>query len=174
LDLSHFESGCQALLADLQRMMNDRDFMRQALIEARRAADEDEVPVGAVLVAQDGAVLARAHNQTIAQSDPTAHAEIIALRQGCRVVGNYRLMKAILYVTVEPCIMCLGALLQARIARIVFGARDPKWGGAGSLYNLADDARLNHTIAVEGGLLEEECRVLMQDFFRSKRRPTTN
>jgi tRNA(adenine34) deaminase len=150
-------------------MWNDNTFMRQALEEARLAAREDEVPIGAVVVAHDGAVLARARNQTIARCDPTGHAEIIALREASQAVGNFRLLNTAIYVTIEPCIMCVGALLQARVARIVFGAWDPKWGGAGSLYNLADDARLNHTISVQGGVLEEECRAVMQDFFRSKR-----
>lgn len=143
--------------------------MRQALLEAQQAARQDEVPVGAVLVARDGTVLTRAHNQTIALCDPTAHAEILALRAASQAVGNYRLLNTTLYVTIEPCIMCMGALLQARVARILFGAKDPKWGGAGSLYNLAADTSLNHTIDVQGGLLENECRELIQDFFRAKR-----
>jgi tRNA(adenine34) deaminase len=149
--------------------MNDHDFMHQALEEARLAAREEEVPVGALLVDGNGAVLARARNQTIARCDPTAHAEIVALREACQVVGNYRLVNTALYVTIEPCIMCAGALLQARVARIVFGARDPRWGGAGSLYNLTDDERLNHRISVQGGVLEEDCRSLMQAFFRERR-----
>jgi tRNA(adenine34) deaminase len=143
--------------------------MRQALLEAQQAARHDEVPVGAVLVARDGTVLARAHNQTIALCDPTAHAEILSLRAASQAVGNYRLLNTTLYVTIEPCIMCMGALLQARVAGILFGAKDPKWGGAGSLYNLAADTSLNHTIDVQGGLLENECRELIQDFFRAKR-----
>lgn len=143
--------------------------MRQALLEAQQAARADEVPVGAVLVAQDGTVLARAHNQTIALCDATAHAEILALRAASRAIGNYRLLNTTLYVTIEPCIMCMGALLQARVVRIVFGAKDPKWGGAGSRYNLASDADLNHTIDVQGGLLETECRELIQNFFQTKR-----
>lgn len=149
--------------------MNYSHFMREALLEAQQAAREDEVPVGAVLVAQDGTVLAKAHNRTIALCDPTAHAEILAMRAASLALGNYRLLNTILYVTIEPCIMCMGALLQARVARIVFGARDPKCGGAGSCYNLAADTRLNHTIAVQGGLLENECRELIQDFFQAKR-----
>ncbi|NVL90625.1 MAG: tRNA adenosine(34) deaminase TadA [Desulfobacterales bacterium] len=149
--------------------MNHSDFMREALLEAKLAAREDEVPVGAVIVAQDGIVLAKTHNQTIALCDPTAHAEILALREASRVIGNYRLLNTTLYVTIEPCIMCMGALVQARVARIVYGAKDPKWGGAGSCYNLAADTGLNHTINVEEGLLENECRELMQEFFRSKR-----
>jgi tRNA(adenine34) deaminase len=143
--------------------------MRQALLEAQEAVQEDEVPVGAVLVAQDGTVLAKAHNQTIALCDPTAHAEILALRAASRALGNYRLPNTTLYVTIEPCIMCMGALVHARVARIVFGAKDPKWGGAGSRYNLAADTGLNHAIEVQGGLLENECRELIQDFFRAKR-----
>jgi tRNA(adenine34) deaminase len=143
--------------------------MRQALLEAKQATRQDEVPVGAVLVARDGTVLARAHNQTISLCDPTAHAEILALRAASLALGNYRLPSTTLYVTIEPCIMCMGALLQARVARIVFGAKDPKWGGAGSRYNLAADTSLNHTIDVQGGLLENECRELIQDFFRAKR-----
>ena len=149
--------------------MNHTHFMRQALLEAQEAAQEDEVPVGAVLVAQDGTVLAKAHNQTIALCDPTAHAEILALRAASRALGNYRLPNTTLYVTIEPCIMCMGALVHARVARIVFGAKDPKWGGAGSRYNLAADTGLNHAIDVQGGLLENECRELIQDFFRAKR-----
>jgi len=143
--------------------------MRQALSQAQKAARQDEVPVGAVLVARDGTVLARAHNQTISLCDPTAHAEILALRAASMALGNYRLLNTTLYVTIEPCIMCMGALLQARVARIVFGAKDPKWGGAGSRYNLAADTSLNHTIDVQGGPLENECRELIQDFFRAKR-----
>ncbi|MCK4486405.1 MAG: tRNA adenosine(34) deaminase TadA [Desulfobacterales bacterium] len=149
--------------------MNHSHFMREALLEAQQAAREDEVPVGAVLVAQDGTVLAKAHNRTIALCDPTAHAEILALRAASLALGNYRLLNTTLYVTIKPCIMCMGALLQARVARIVFGARDPKWGGAGSLYDLAADTRLNHTIEVLGGILESECRELIQDFFQAKR-----
>ena len=149
--------------------MNHSQFMRQALSEAKQAAREDEVPVGAVLVAQDGTVLAKEHNRTITLCDPTAHAEILALREASRTLGNYRLLNTTLYVTIEPCIMCMGALLQARVAKIVFGAKDPKCGGAGSCYNLAADAALNHTIDVQAGLLEDECRTLIQEFFRAKR-----
>jgi tRNA(adenine34) deaminase len=143
--------------------------MRQALSEAKQAAREDEVPVGAVLVAQDGTVLAKEHNRTITLCDPTAHAEILALREASQTLENYRLLNTTLYVTIEPCIMCMGALLQARVAKIVFGAKDPKCGGAGSCYNLAADAALNHTIDVQAGLLENECRTLIQEFFRAKR-----
>jgi tRNA(adenine34) deaminase len=150
-------------------VLNHSQFMRQALAEAKQAAREDEVPVGAVLVAQDGTVLAKEHNRTIKLCDPTAHAEILALREASRTLGNYRLLNTTLYVTIEPCIMCMGALLQARVAKIVFGAKDAKSGGAGSCYNLAADAALNHMIDVQAGLLENECRALIQEFFRAKR-----
>jgi tRNA(adenine34) deaminase len=143
--------------------------MRQAIAEAHQAAQEDEVPVGAVLVDGNGTVFAKAHNQTIASCDPTAHAEMLALRSGAKALGNYRLVGTILYVTIEPCIMCIGALLHARVARIVYGAKDPKWGAAGSCYDLAADPRLNHIIDVRGGILEDECRGLIQAFFQNKR-----
>lgn len=149
--------------------MNHIDFMRRALLEAQQAAREEEVPVGAVLAAQDGTILAEAHNRTIALSDPTAHAEILALRTASQSIGNYRLPNTTLYVTIEPCIMCMGALLQARVAKVFFGAKDLKCGGAGSCYDLSADTRLNHMIQVEGGLLEEECRTLIQEFFRARR-----
>ncbi len=149
--------------------MDHIHFMRQALVEAQQAAREKEVPVGAVLVGEDGTVLSRAHNQTISLCDPTAHAEILALRAASLAIGNYRLLNTTLYVTIEPCIMCMGALVQARVARIVFGAKDPKWDGAGSCYNLAADTALNHTIDVQGGMLENECKTLIQHFFRAKR-----
>ena len=149
--------------------MTDEDYMKLALTEARQAAREDEVPIGAVLVAKHGAVLAKAHNQSIVLHDPTAHAEIVALRSAAHVLGNYRLLDTTLYVTIEPCIMCMGALLHARVTRIVYGAKDPKWGAAGSCYDLQSDPRLNHVIHVHGGVLEEECRELMQVFFRTKR-----
>jgi tRNA(adenine34) deaminase len=149
--------------------LNHADFMQKALIEAKRAVREDEVPIGAVLIAEDGRVLAEAHNQTISLCDPTAHAEILALRAACRVVGNYRLLNTTLYVTVEPCIMCLGALVHARVARIVFGTEEPKWGGSVSCSKLIAETHLNHTIDIQGGVLENECKALMQNFFRSKR-----
>ncbi len=150
-------------------MLNHNDYMRQALSEAEQAAREDEVPVGAVLVANDGKILATAHNQTITLCDPTAHAEILAVREASRILRNHRLLNTTLYVTIEPCVMCMGALLQARVAKIFFGAKDPKGGGAGSCYNLAADKGLNHTIEVTAGLLENECKALIQDFFRTKR-----
>jgi tRNA(adenine34) deaminase len=143
--------------------------MTAALTEARLAAMQDEVPVGAILVSDAGETLAAAHNLPVRTCDPSAHAEILALRAASRKLKNYRLLNTTLYVTVEPCIMCMGALIHARVARLVFGVSDPKGGAAGSLYNLGTDRRLNHRIEVVGGILEEECRTLMQEFFRARR-----
>jgi len=143
--------------------------MRLALAEAEKAGQIDEVPVGAVLVSANGDLLAATHNQTIRQVDPTAHAEILALRQAAAALNNYRLPNSVLYVTIEPCAMCMGALIHARIATLVFGARDPRWGAAGSLYNLAVDERFNHRLEVIEGICEVECRGLIQTFFRNKR-----
>jgi tRNA(adenine34) deaminase len=128
-----------------------------------------EVPVGAVLVSERGAIVSASHNRMLDLMDPAAHAEILALREAARKINNYRLLNTILYVTVEPCIMCMGAIVHARIAKVVFGARDPKWGAAGSLYNFADDDRLNHRVTVIQGVCEQECTSLMQNFFRTKR-----
>ena len=146
------------------------EYMQMALREAENAGQNDEVPIGAVIVAETGEVLAADHNRTIAASDPTAHAEILVMRAAARALGNYRLPDTTLYVTVEPCIMCMGAAVNARVARVVFGAADPKWGAAGSLYDFSTDTRLNHRIQVTGGILEQACRQLMQDFFRARRR----
>jgi tRNA(adenine34) deaminase len=145
--------------------------MLTALGEAEKARQLEEVPIGAIIVGRDGTILARSHNQVITRADPTAHAEILSLRKACRTAGNYRLPGATLYVTVEPCPMCMGAIVHARLERIVFGAYDLKWGAAGSLYNLPADSRLNHRVDVVSGVLEEPCRQLMQDFFRAKRNP---
>ena len=144
-------------------------WMHLALNEAEIAGQNGEIPIGAILVDASGKVLSAAHNQTIIQSDPTAHAEILALRSAARAVGNYRLLNTTLYVTVEPCIMCMGAIIHARVATLVFGTADPKWGGAGSLYDLARDSRLNHQSSVVAGVCEPACRKLMQDFFRNRR-----
>ncbi len=143
--------------------------MKMALEEAKRAFREDEVPVGAVLVGADGKVMATDHNRTIGLADPTAHAEILAIRRAAAVVDNYRLPGTTLYVTNEPCIMCMAAAIHARISRVVFGAEDPKWGGAGSLYRLQDDNRLNHRPDIIQGICENACRQIMVDFFKSKR-----
>ena len=149
----------------------DHDVMALALAEARRAWEIQEVPVGAVLVSASGEVLAATHNRAIIERDPSAHAEILALRAAAQKLQNYRLLNTTLYVTIEPCIMCMGAIVHARVARLVFGAADPKWGGAGSLYDLAADPRLNHRIETVRGVLEDDCRRLIQDFFRSRRNP---
>jgi tRNA(adenine34) deaminase len=143
--------------------------MRLALREAARAGRSGEVPVGAVLIGADGAVIARGLNRPVASCDPTAHAEVVALRRAARRTGNYRLPGTTLYVTVEPCAMCAGALVQARISRVVFGASDPKGGAARTLYRILDDPRLNHRAEVIGGVLEAECREIIKKFFRGRR-----
>lgn len=153
----------------MAKLDNHTEFMKLALAEAKKAGQIDEVPIGAVLVSENGEILAVAHNQTRKRNDPTAHAEIIALRMAAEKMNNYRLLNTNLYVTVEPCIMCTGALVHARVERIVYGTSDLKWGGVDSLYNLADDSRLNHRITILSGVCEEDCRKLMQDFFRTKR-----
>ena len=144
-------------------------FMRAALEEARRGLLDGEVPVGAVVVV-DGAIVGRAHNAPIGLSDPTAHAEVLALREAARKTGNYRLTGATLYVTVEPCPMCCGALLQARVARVVYGTADPKAGAVESLYRLLDESRWNHRVEAAGGVLGAECAALLREFFETKRR----
>ena len=146
----------------------DARFLDLALEEARRAADAGEVPIGAVVVLA-GRVIGRAHNAPIALKDPTAHAEILALRAAARELGNYRLEGATLYTTVEPCVMCCGAVVHARVARLVYGATDPKAGGVQSLYRILDDDRLNHRVAVTGGVRAEECGARLTEFFRSRR-----
>ena len=147
----------------------DEAFMRAALAEARKALEQGEVPAGAVLVRGDE-VIARGHNSPISRNDPSAHAEIMALREGGRTQGNYRLSGTEMYVTLEPCIMCMGALVHARVERLIFGAYDPRTGAAGSVFDFSEDERLNHRIEVRAGVLEPECRELLQDFFKSKRR----
>ncbi len=149
---------------------DDERYMRLALREAGRAGRSGEVPVGAVLVGAAGEVIARGPNRPAAAHDPTAHAEIVTLRRAGRRVGNYRLPGTTLYVTVEPCAMCAGALVQARVARVVFGADDPKGGAARTLYRILDDPRLNHRAEVVGGVLKAECREIIQKFFRVRRR----
>ncbi|MBN1626778.1 MAG: nucleoside deaminase [Deltaproteobacteria bacterium] len=144
-------------------------LMGEALFEAKKALEKGEVPVGAVLAGPEGEILARGHNQPISLNDATAHAEIIAIREAGKSCGNYRLPGTILVVTIEPCIMCMGAAINARVSRLVFGAFDPKAGAAGSLYKLNEDSRLNHRIEVISGIRENECRELLQAFFRSKR-----
>ena len=143
-------------------------MMTLALEEASRAYDEGEVPIGAVLT-MDGDMIARGRNRSIALSDPTAHAEILTLRAAGEKRGNYRLPGATLYVTLEPCLMCAGAILQARLARVVFGAFDPKAGAVVSLYQVLQDERLNHSVEITGGVLQEVCGEILSRFFREKR-----
>ena len=143
--------------------------MRDALAEAHRAAAAGEVPVGAVVVLGEQ-VVGRAHNAPIALVDPTGHAEVLALRVAAATIGNYRLTGAVLYATVEPCAMCCGAIVNARIARVVYGARDSKAGAVESLYRLLDDARLNHRVETVGGVLADESAALMRGFFDRRRR----
>jgi len=154
--------------------MDDRQAMERALQLAREAADLGEVPVGAVAV-RDGVVVGEAFNRREIDRDPLAHAELLALGQAARRLGAWRLTGVTLYVTLEPCAMCAGALVQSRVGRLVFGARDPKAGAVGSLYDLARDARHNHRVEVTAGLLEEESGALLKEFFRAlrERRDTT-
>ena len=142
--------------------------MRAALAEARAGLAAGEVPVGAVVVVED-AIVAQAHNAPIALNDPTAHAEILALREAARKANNYRLPQATLYVTLEPCVMCCGAIVQARLARVVYGAADPKAGAVESRYRLLEDARANHRVEALGGMLAAECGAVLKQFFEAKR-----
>jgi tRNA(adenine34) deaminase len=148
---------------------DDRYWMAQAFELARHAAQHDEVPVGAVLVDAENHCIGRGWNQPISKSDPTAHAEIIALREAARTLGNYRLPGTTLYVTLEPCPMCAGAIVHARVNRIVIAAADPRTGSAGSVFNLLDSPHLNHSVALQTGVLEEECSSLLKTFFLEKR-----
>lgn len=149
-------------------VLSDEFWMQQALIQAQLAWDSGEVPVGAVLV-RDGELLATGYNRTIMDHDPTAHAEIVALRAAAIVAQNYRLPDTTLYVTLEPCCMCVGAMLHARLARVVFGAFDPKTGAAGSVLNVFSESTLNHQTQVQGGILADECSQILRDFFRMRR-----
>ena len=144
-------------------------LMGHALKEAEKASLSGEVPVGAVIAGQEGEIVASAHNQPIALNDPTAHAEILVIRKASLACQNYRLSNTVLVVTIEPCTMCMGAVINARVPKLVYGADDPKGGAAGSLYDFAGDGRLNHKIEVISGIRDDECRVLMQDFFRMRR-----
>ena len=148
-------------------MQGDEYFMRMALGEAESALESGEVPVGSVIT-MEGRVLAKTHNSPILMKDPTAHAEILAIREAADRTENYRLHGTTLYVTIEPCVMCAGAIIHARIARLVFGATDPK-GGALSLYDMLNDRKLNHFVEVTGGVLKEKCGEILSRFFREKR-----
>lgn len=143
--------------------------MRSAIEIARQAGTNGEVPIGCVIVNAEGELLAKAGNRTITDNDPTAHAEILALRQAAKALGNYRLTGATVYSTIEPCVMCAGSLVNARVKRLVFGAHDLRFGAVETKFRLCDSDILNHRIDVVSGVLAEECRSLMQEFFRSKR-----
>lgn len=160
------EAGDGARMGEQQS--TDAAFMRQALAQARRAAEAGEVPVGAVLVWGD-TLLASGANQPITMNDPTAHAEILVIREAAKKIGNYRLPETTLYVTLEPCIMCMGAILHARVQRLVFGALEPKTGAAQSCYTIGADDLLNHRLEISGGVLEAECSQILKDFFRKRR-----
>ena len=147
----------------------DEQWVKIAIDEAHLAIDENEIPVGAVLV-KDNKLIARAHNRPIINSDPTAHAEIEALRKAGKKLLNYRLPRTTLYVTLEPCAMCLGAMVHARIERVVFGASDPKSGVCGSTIDLSSESFFNHQISVSGGVLEQDCKNILQSFFKSMRK----
>jgi len=147
----------------------EKFYMSEALREAQKAFEEDEVPVGAVIVCE-GRIIARGHNQVERLKDPTAHAEIIAITSAANYLGTKWLNEAIVYVTIEPCSMCAGAMVLARIKRLSFGARDPKTGACGSVVNIANHKKLNHRIKITRGILETECSSLLKDFFRKKRK----
>ena len=146
------------------------EFMHEAIKEAGKSYEMGEIPVGAVIVSPEGELLARAHNESISRNDPTAHAEILALRRAGQRLHNYRLVNTTFYVTLEPCIMCVGALIHARVRHLIYGAKDIKAGAVDSLYNIPKDFRLNHRMEVSSGVLEKECRDIIQSFFRQLRK----
>jgi tRNA(adenine34) deaminase len=148
----------------------DEKFMRIAIAEAAAAGELGEVPIGACLVDASGEVVAKAGNRTITNTDPTAHAEILVLREAARITGNYRLTETTMYSTVEPCAMCAGALVNARIERLVFGTYDVRFGAAGSIFDICSNPKLNHRIETVANVLTDECLSLIQDFFRAKRK----
>jgi tRNA(adenine34) deaminase len=149
-------------------METDIRFMQEALVEARAAAAAGEVPIGAVLV-HDGKILTRSGNRTIRDNDPTAHAEIVALREAAHLLGNYRLADTTLYVTIEPCAMCAGAMIQARVSRLVYGADDPKGGAVRSCFEILSNSRLNHKVEITPGVLAADCAAVLQSFFSERR-----
>src|ERR1022692_1409611 len=155
-------------MAPPKHSAEDAAFIKEALAEASIGASMGEVPVGAIIVIE-GKIVGRGHNLPISSKDPTAHAEMIAIREAARIVGAYRLPDAVMYVTLEPCVMCVGAATHARLASIKYGARDEKAGALGSVFDIGRDGRLNHRIAVVGGLMEEECASILRDFFKSRR-----
>ncbi|PIE62243.1 MAG: tRNA adenosine(34) deaminase TadA [Desulfobacter postgatei] len=150
--------------------MDDTYYMKLALDEAQKAEEHNEVPVGAILVDTAGKVIGQGYNCPISENDPTSHAEIKAIRSACRVMNNYRLPGTTLYVTIEPCIMCMGAIIHTRVQRVVFGALDPKWGAAVSLYRMGSDLRLNHQPEIIQGICEKQTKHMIKSFFKQKRR----
>jgi tRNA(adenine34) deaminase len=159
----------QKIYINTDWMKDDEYYMNLAIEQAKKAAAMDEVPVGAVIVDKNKDIIGYGCNCPISSSDPTSHAEINAMRMACRAKNNYRLVDTALYVTIEPCIMCMGAIIHARISRVVFGAKDPKWGAAVSLYTMAEDKRLNHHPEIISGIYEEQTKQLMKNFFSNKR-----
>ena len=153
----------------IETAAQDERFLRAALVQAQMAAAAGEVPIGAVLVGPEGAILAETQNRLLRDNDPTAHAEIVALRAAGAALGNYRLTGCTLYVTLEPCAMCAGAIIHARLSRLVYGATDPKAGAAGSVLSVLNHPQLNHKIQIASGLLADECGALLKDFFRQRR-----
>ena len=153
----------------MNQQQTDIKFMREAMALAKLAAEKGEVPVGAILI-QDSIIIAKGSNSPIANNDPTAHAEMIALRNGGQYIKNYRFPGTTLYVTLEPCIMCMGAIIHARVQRLVFGAYDPKTGAAVSCYQIGSDNILNHQLEITGGICKEECSSLITNFFRQRRK----
>lgn len=147
----------------------DKKWMQKAIEAAEKAALIDEVPIGACLIDKDSNILAIAGNRTIIDNDPTAHAEILVLREAARKINNYRLTDTVLYTTIEPCAMCAGALINARIKRLVFGAHDIRFGAVESVFQICDTSSLNHKIEITSGILANRCKKLMQDFFKAKR-----
>ncbi len=153
----------------IETAAQDERFLRAALAQAQMAAAAGEVPIGALLVGPEGAILAETQNRLLRDNDPTAHAEILALRAAGAALGNYRLTGCTLYVTLEPCAMCAGAIIHARLARLVYGAADPKAGAAGSVLSVLNHPQLNHKMPIASGLLADECGALLKDFFRQRR-----
>lgn len=152
----------------------DEFWMQRALEAAERARQANEIPIGACLIDNEGNLLAVAGNRTRTDCDPTGHAEIIVLREAAQKIGNYRLTETVLYTTIEPCAMCAGALVTARVKRLVFGAADERFGAVETLFRICDSSSLNHRMEITSGILADECKKLMQDFFRAKRRKMDN
>ena len=158
----------RVVMSENRTMARDNEFMQLALAQAALAAAQNEVPVGAIIV-KENRVIASGFNQPISTHDPSAHAEMVALRSAGCTLNNYRLIDTTLYVTLEPCVMCIGAIIHARVKRVVYGARDPKAGAVESVFQIADESRLNHSVEYEGGVLAEQCADKLRQFFKSRR-----